>query len=335
MSHPAGFRLGWLLLLSLPRHLFAADAASSVLVQNAGSALRVTDFYRGETTWDSAFARAMAKASAQKSTIIRGKAFQVASAVFVPPGDYPFARTILVRDGIRLRGASEGATVLRYLGGAGVAVRLGGASISEAGPSMPQAEYSHVSVEDLSLRGSGDSTSIGIEFEGCNRGSWIRNCQVFGFGTNVRGIGSYGFSVQGNFIHDARGINLHWSSPTASTIRGNRIDDAGAEGILIDDGDRTEVIGLSISENIVQSSHREGVRIQDATQVSLSNNFFEANCLDGAVCSHILVHSSATGKPRKPVSLEFSGNFLTPGPPSKAFPAKPSPARSKSAGRKP
>ncbi|MBK9576263.1 MAG: right-handed parallel beta-helix repeat-containing protein [Fibrobacterota bacterium] len=284
--------------------------------------VNVADFYSGESTYDAAFERAISYAAKRTSVVIPNKVSMVSGSVFVPAGTYPIRRSIVVREGVRLFGASKSASIIKWDGAGGPALIMGAPPLSPSGAEVAQTEFSNVAVEHLAVVGGKMAGSVGVKFAGCIRGSRIQDCQILNFGINVEGDGSYGFEISDNFIHDAVTNNLRWSSPTASTIQGNRIDDAGKEGILIDDRSGTEVIALTISNNIIQSCRRNALKVEDAVQATIEDNFFESNCLDEQGCAHVLFAPSSEVKPKKSLSITFQGNFFTPGPSSRHFPNK-------------
>lgn len=286
------------------------------------NSVNLRDFYNGEPTFDAAFERAISAAAKRKSAVIPNKVSTVAASVIVPPGSFLVRKSIVVREGVRLVGVSKGASVIVYEGAGGSALVLGAPPLSPTGGALAQTEFSNVSLENLTVLGRNREGTVGVRFDGCIRGSYIQDCQISNFGVNVQGGGSYGFNITNNYIHDAVVNNIRWSSPTASSIRGNRIDDAGKQGILIDDRLGSEIIGLTISENTIQSSHRSGLMVEDAVQASVENNFFESNCLDEQHCAHLLFVPSSSTNPKKSMSINILGNFFTPGERSKHFPNK-------------
>jgi hypothetical protein len=221
----------------------------------------------GVTDDTAAIQAAIDYASAIVQNIIASKSDFVTASVYFPAGRYKHTSTLFVKEGVRLLGESKSSSML-LSSGVATAIQMGGAS----------REYSDVVVENLCIAGDGvTNTTKGVYFERCIRASYIKNCHIYGFGYNVYGVNTWALQIVDNFIHDALANNIYWSQSTACTIRRNRIDGALNEGIVLDGQNATELISVTIADNAIQGSTYNGIKIIDATTVSLQNNFFESN----------------------------------------------------------
>ncbi|GGR98061.1 hypothetical protein GCM10010169_48300 [Micromonospora fulviviridis] len=129
----------------------------------------------------------------------------------------------------------------------------------------------------------------GIVFDGKNAG-WssvgniIRDCVIVGVpGDGIELLASSGDTVTGCLISDVggHGIQLNKSSPTAdqpnkkptrNVLTGNRISQAGQDGINVNGGDDNEVRGNTVVDSSDDVSGRDGIRITSADAVSCDGN---------------------------------------------------------------
>lgn len=233
--------------------------------------------------------------------VIASKSDIVTSSVYVPSGIFKHTGTIYVKEGVRLVGASRSSSVF-ISDGIAVAVQLGNTD----------REYSNVVLENITVKGNGSTnTTKGVRFVRCIRTSYIKNCQIFGFGYNIYGEQTWAFQIVDNFIHDALKNNIYWADSTACEIHRNRIDGAGEEGIVIDGQSSSELINVRVSGNAIQGCNYNGVKVIDATNVTFRDNFFESNNQAASTYANVLLFKGSRGQ--KTTVANFTGNFYTAG----------------------
>ncbi|MFI2667818.1 CBM96 family carbohydrate-binding protein [Micromonospora carbonacea] len=133
------------------------------------------------------------------------------------------------------------------------------------------------------------SRGRGIVFDGKNQtwtsmGNTVRDCQVSGTASDgIELLATSGDTVTGCVITDVggHGVQINRSSPTAdqpnktahdNVVSGNRIDQAGQDGINVDGGNDNHIVDNHITNSADDTAGRDGIRITTATAVSCSGN---------------------------------------------------------------
>lgn len=255
----------------------------------------------GSTDDTSAIQAAIDYAATIIQNIIPSKVDFVNASVRVPSGRFKHNATIVIKEGVKLKGDSKSSSML-VSAGLAIAVQMGGAS----------REHSSVVLENICVAGDGvTATTKGVYFERCIRSSYIRDCQIFGFGYNVYGVNTWALQILDNFIHDALKNNIFWTESTACTIRRNRLDGALQENIVLDGQSASELITVTIADNAIQGATHNGIKIIDAENITLQGNFFESNNQAASTYGDVLlIPGSRSVKTRIFMSI---GNFFTVG----------------------
>ncbi|WFE56037.1 DNRLRE domain-containing protein [Micromonospora sp. WMMD712] len=133
------------------------------------------------------------------------------------------------------------------------------------------------------------SRGRGIIFDGKNQtwtsmGNTVRDCQVSGTASDgIELLATSGDTVTGCEITDVggHGIQVNRSSPTAdqpnktaddNLVSGNRIDQAGQDGINVDGGDDNHIVDNHVANSADDTAGRDGIRITTAPGVPCSGN---------------------------------------------------------------
>jgi len=134
-----------------------------------------------------------------------------------------------------------------------------------------------------------DSRARGIIFDGKN-GGWnsygntVRDCVITGADTHgVELLASTGNTVQGCTITGVGGygITVTKSSATAdqpnkkandNVVSGNRIDQAGSDGIAVNSSDRNQIFDNTVTNSSDDISGRAGIRLSGTDAVSCADN---------------------------------------------------------------
>ncbi|WP_431908813.1 DUF7594 domain-containing protein [Micromonospora carbonacea] len=133
------------------------------------------------------------------------------------------------------------------------------------------------------------SRGRGIIFDGKNQtwtsmGNTVRDCQVSGTASDgIELLATSGDTVTGCEITDVggHGIQVNRSSPTAdqpnktadhNLVSGNRIDQAGQDGINVDGGDDNHIVDNHVTNSADDTAGRDGIRITTAPGVPCSGN---------------------------------------------------------------
>jgi len=213
-----------------------------------------------------------------------GKADGGLAAVHIPKGTYRLTTALVIPEGVALFGDGMNATFLQWAG-TGVAITAGSTA----------REHSGILIKNLCIFGDGVTTGTeGIRFQNCVRSSGMVECQVYGFAINVRGRDSFQCRIDDNWLHNAIVNNVVWHGATAQTFLNNRIEDAGAENIIIDgqsSGGVTDIepIGVHIVGGTIQRAQTNGVKIIDGIALTIKEVFFEGNNAAGTTNPHVLV----------------------------------------------
>jgi parallel beta-helix repeat protein len=138
------------------------------------------------------------------------------------------------------------------------------------------------------------SRGRGIVFDGKND-SWtslrntVRDCVIVGTdGDGIEMLASSQNTIQGCTITNVggHGIQANKSSPTATqpnkkstdnVITGNRIDQAGQDGINVNGGDRNQITGNVVTNSSDDTSGRDGIRVTSADGVTCDDNVVANN----------------------------------------------------------
>ena len=255
----------------------------------------------GVTDDTDAIQAAIDYASTLVQSVITNKVDFVTAGVYVPAGIYLHTDTIYVKEGVRLYGESKSSSML-YSTALPIAVQLGGAS----------REYANIVVENLSIKGDATTaTTKGVYFTRTIRNCYIQQCQIYGFGYNIYGFETWAFTIADNYIHNALVNNIYWSGATSCEISRNRIDDAGAECIVLDGQVATDFLTVNVSGNAIQGAQYNGLKVIDASNVKVENNFFERNNAAASTYADVLLLQGTFNITTK-VAI-FSGNFYTVG----------------------
>ena len=255
----------------------------------------------GVTDDTAAIQAAIDYASTLVESVIADKVDFVTAGVYVPSGIYYHANTIYVKEGVRLHGESKSSSML-FSEALPIAIQMGGAS----------REYSNVIVENLSIKGDATTaTTKGVYFTRAYRNSYIQHCQIYGFGYNIYGFETWAFTIADNYIHNALVNNIYWSGATACEINRNRIDDAGQECIVLDGQVSSDFLTVTVSGNAIQGAQYNGLKVIDASNVRVENNFFERNNAAASTYADVLLIQGTFTMTTK-VAI-FSGNFYTVG----------------------
>lgn len=255
----------------------------------------------GVTDDTAAIQAAIDYASTLVQSVILNKVDFVTASVYVPSGIYLHTDTIYVKEGVRLYGESKSSSML-YSTALPIAVQLGGAS----------REYANIVIENLSIKGDATTaTTKGVYFTRTIRNCYIQQCQIYGFGYNIYGFETWAFTIADNYIHNALVNNIYWSGATSCEISRNRIDDAGAEGIVLDGQVATDFLTVNVSGNAIQGAQYNGLKVIDASNVRVENNFFERNNAAASTYADVLLLQGTFNITTK-VAI-FSGNFYTVG----------------------
>ena len=255
----------------------------------------------GVTDDTAAIQAAIDYASTLVQSVITNKVDFVTAGVYVPSGIYLHTDTIYVKEGVRLYGESKSSSML-YSTALPIAVQLGGAS----------REYANIVVENLSIKGDATTpTTKGVYFTQTIRNCYIQQCQIYGFGYNIYGFETWAFTIADNYIHNALVNNIYWSGATSCEISRNRIDDAGAECIVLDGQVATDFLTVNVTGNAIQGAQYNGLKVIDASNVRVENNFFERNNVAASTYADVLLLQGTFNITTK-VAI-FSGNFYTVG----------------------
>ncbi|TDC60121.1 right-handed parallel beta-helix repeat-containing protein [Micromonospora sp. KC207] len=138
------------------------------------------------------------------------------------------------------------------------------------------------------------SRGRGIIFDGKNQswtsmGNTVRDCQISGTASDgIELLATSGDTITGCVITGVggHGVQINRSSPTAdqpnktaddNVVSGNRIDQAGQDGINIDGGNDNHIVDNHVTSSSDDVSGRDGIRITTATSVPCSDNFVSGN----------------------------------------------------------
>lgn len=247
---------------------------------------------------------AITAAQPSVASILANKITTVTAEVYFPPGVYNIT-SLNTYNGIRMRGAGQGLTVLKYTG-SGAAITINKVATEELYATQ---------FEDFTLWDQGTGTYGIIGEDGTNlaiRACGMRNVTVYGFNTNVFLDECFTFYIENSILQNAVDYCLHIKNATNFFAKGSRFDVAGDDCVLIEDGSSgNESIAPMFLNCTMQSANKWGLHGIDVVNCHLINCFIEANNRNASAIYGGIYFEDGPNLRGKYFKIE--GGFFTPG----------------------
>jgi len=218
--------------------------------------------------------------------VVSGAYPQVTSGIYISSGTYKIVSgsTLRLRAGVRISGDNRSSVRIVHGGG--------GVPCFDTDPTITG--NTHIQINNISITGSGASTTHGIKINNNIRNGEIENVTISNCNINLGITDCWTIYINHCDFQDAIVNNISAENVTAATFSNCRIDQAGEDNVYLTRSILYQNVNPIFFNCAIQRAQKNGINAYNVTEFAITNCYFEANNRSSGSHSDIYWNSNTT-----------------------------------------